>query len=254
MADEIAIELHNVSFGYGPVRVFDGLSIGVRRGECLAVLGPSGCGKTTLLHLMAGILRAEQGRICANANLNGIRPRIGLILQDHGLLPWATVWDNATLACRIQRLPRNLYELNVSTWLDRLNIAHLRGRYPAQLSTGQRQRVAIARTLSTNPDLVLLDEPLAAIDAMQRERLQDVIRTVVMDGMRTVVLVTHSIEEATYLGDRVAVLGSAPNRSATLIDNRRGAGPDYRSSSDYLLMTREVRIAAKACGEGDRDP
>ncbi len=221
-----------------------------------AILGPSGCGKTTLLYLLAGLQQATSGRILVN-DLPTMRPRAstGLILQDHGLLPWSTVRANATLGLRIGKLYRNKegvegqarpYPPNLpldeaDAWLERLGIKQYADKYPAQLSGGQRQRVAIARTLSLRPDLLLMDEPFSALDIVIREDLQNLVVDIQAELGVTTIIVTHSVDEAAYLGRKILMLGRPPNRQATVIDNPGAGQRGYRETEAYSRTTSQLR-------------
>jgi NitT/TauT family transport system ATP-binding protein len=250
------LEVRQLTFGYEAHQpVFSGFDLQVERHEALAVIGPSGCGKTTLLYLLAGLLNATGGSISINGQgLTRPRPQSGLVLQDHGLLPWATVTENARLGLKI----RNFYGADgrhapaggdidqasakerVAYWLDRLNIDHLQDKYPAQLSRGQRQRTAIARTLVLEPDLLLLDEPFSALDAHTREDLRHIMQMLRDEFQLTRILVTHDIEEAILMGDRILTLTEGTNRQASVVGNscrlekvNRG-DPEFRQQCDYL--------------------
>ncbi len=248
------IRLEAMSFGYGERLVFERFSWEVRRGEVWAILGPSGCGKSTLLLLLAALLQPQAGTIRIAGRLwRRPRPRTGLILQDYGLLPWATVAQNVALGLRIRRFygpdgrhaPRDMREADperrVGYWLERLGIDTLAAAYPSQLSGGQRQRTAIARTFVLEPDLLLMDEPFSALDAPTRESLQELTLTLCAERGVTALLVTHAIEEAAFVGQRILLLGEPPNRRATVIENPHAPTPDYRSHPDYRRTVEELR-------------
>jgi len=256
------IAVEGIDFAYpGGEPVFAGFDWSVRPGETWAVLGPSGCGKSTLLYLLAGLRRPGAGRILIDGQrLERPRPRTGLILQDYGLLPWATVAQNAALGLRLRRFygpdgrhaPRDerVTEVapRVEPWLERLGLDEVRDRYPAQVSGGQRQRTAIARTLALEPDLLLMDEPFASLDAPTREALQDLVLGLVAERELTVVLVTHGVEEAALIGRRVLVLERPPNRAAHVFDNPGGGSPAFRDTPDYHAAVAGLRRAL----EGER--
>ena len=209
--------------------VFQDFSWQVERGETWAILGKSGCGKTTLLYLMAGLLKPGNGKILIDGQpLDRPRPRTGLILQDYGLLPWATVKENVDLGLKIRDFygPDGTHSpqirekaLDTGPWLQRLGLISLANQYPAQISGGQRQRVAIARTLALNPDLLLMDEPFSSLDAVTREDLQSLTLQLCAEQGITMVIVTHSIEEAAGLGRKILLLGSPPNSHPKIVDN-----------------------------------
>jgi ABC-type nitrate/sulfonate/bicarbonate transport system ATPase subunit len=251
------VTVDGLVFGYGEESpIFDEFRWSVQPGEMWSILGPSGCGKTTLLYLLSGLQQANAGTILVN-DLPAIRPRAstGLILQDHGLLPWSTVQANAALGLRIGKLyrnkagvegqarpyPPNLPPSEADGWLERLGIAHLADKYPTQLSGGQRQRVAIARTLSLRPDLLLMDEPFSALDIVIRENLQDLVVDIQAELGVTTIIVTHSVDEAAYLGRKILVLSSPPNREAMVIDNPRAGQSGYRGTDTYQKITSELR-------------
>jgi NitT/TauT family transport system ATP-binding protein len=245
------IEFDQIHFGYlGAEELFSGFSWGVNREESWAVLGPSGCGKTSLLYLTAGLLTPDQGRVTVQEQpVLRPRPETGLILQDYGLLPWATVRGNIELGMKIRRFygpdgthaPRIEQSLDdVNTWLDLLGIQHLAEKYPAQISGGERQRAAIARTLILDPDLLLMDEPLASLDAPTRASLQDVLLELRDKHHLTLITVTHTIEEAAVLGEKILLLGEPPHRTPYVIDNPQGGKPGYRGCSDYYQLISEL--------------
>ncbi|MEI6386327.1 MAG: ATP-binding cassette domain-containing protein [Spirochaetota bacterium] len=244
--------------------LFRGFSLEIGRGQTWAILGSSGCGKTSLLTLIAGLHHPQEGEIRIDGNrVTRPRPRTGLILQDYGLLPWATVRENAALGFRLRAFygPDGVHAPKVTTmpnkqdttgevdrWLARLDIAAIAGRYPAEISGGQRQRTAIARTLALGPDLLLMDEPFSSLDALTREDLQELTLELCREGGLTLVIVTHSIEEAVRVGSRILVLGSPPNREARVVDNSafgKGLGTEYREACAEL---RGVLQSASGAG------
>jgi len=253
------IELHDVTFAYpGKPPVFLRFNGRVERGEVWAVLGPSGCGKSTLLMLLAGLVRPQAGVIVvAGERLRRPRPRTGLVLQDYGLLPWATVRENVALGMRIRRfygpdgrhVPADLRLSNddagalAAHWLARLGLEAVAEQYPGQISGGQRQRVAIARTLALAPDLLLMDEPFSALDAPTREGLQQLTLDLCAEAGLTVVLVTHNIEEAAFVGQRVLRLTAPPNTNPLVIPNSHDADAGYRHRADYAAACARLRQA-----------
>ncbi len=229
------IDLRAITFAYrDQTPLFDDFSLTVVRGEIMAVIGPSGCGKTSLLYLLAGLYRPGRGEIQIDgAALTRPRPETGLILQDHGLLPWATVKANAALGLEIRRFygpdgkhaPRD-FDIDsgrgyrrVNHWLRRLGLDELQDHFPGQLSRGQRQRTAIARTMTLDPDVLLMDEPFSALDAPTSDRLQQLVLTLRHESDLTTVIVTHRIEEAVRMGDRILVLARDTNRQPHIIIN-----------------------------------
>ncbi len=235
------IQVKNLQFTYPEgVEVLDDISFGVKRGESCAIIGPSGCGKTTLLYLIAGLLPLQEGTIQVNGTPN-IRGNIPMILQDYGLFPWKTVWENVAMGLILKRVSRPEIEARLSPILEELGLSPFRSFYPSQLSGGQRQRVAIARVLAMNPSLILMDEPFSSLDAMTREHLQQLLAQIWKKHHITFIIVTHSIEEATFLGKKILVLSQRPARIQALVENPRAGDPAYRSSGDFFETSSNLR-------------
>lgn len=238
--------------------VFQDFTWQVSRGEAWAVLGPSGCGKTTLLYLLAGLRFASAGRVLIDGQpINRPRPQSGLILQDYGLLPWATVRQNAALGVRIRNFygpdgthaPRDFDpEVDVTPWLLRFGLSEHADKYPSQLSGGQRQRTAIARTLALQPDLLLMDEPFSSLDAPTRENLQNLILELQVEQNLSILIVTHSIEEAAFIGRKILLLSPPPNTHPIIIDNASAGYPGYRDSTGYQALCRDLRQRLEGMG------
>jgi ABC-type nitrate/sulfonate/bicarbonate transport system ATPase subunit len=261
------IELKGITFAYrGHPPLFEGFNLRIERGEAWAVIGPSGCGKTTLLYLMAGLRRPSAGTIMvAGSPILRPRPQTGLVLQDHGLLPWATVRENAKLGLKIRRFygpdglhsPRDVLidragiENRVDHWLRRLAIESLQDKFPSQISRGQRQRTAIARTLALDPDVLLMDEPFSALDANIRDDLQRVMMDFHQNSRLTSIVVTHDIEEAVFMGKRILVLKGTANRAPHIIENEVAGLEDYRSRPDFHRQCDALRelLGDIACRE-----
>jgi NitT/TauT family transport system ATP-binding protein len=274
------IDIQHLTFAYPsqPAPLFDNLTWRVERGEFWSVIGPSGCGKSTLLYLIVGLRAANAGAILVNGEhvpRKQNRGKTGLVLQDYGLLPWATVRENVELGLRIRefygqdegrkagdegqrtkderhsslvvRPSSSCPSSSVEFWLERLGIATLRDKYPVQISGGQRQRVAIARTLVLEPDVLLMDEPFSALDAPTREDLEQLTLTLQAETQTTTVFVTHSIEEAVFLGRRILVLGAPPHRSPVRLVENPGAGhAAYRDEPEFAEQVRRLREMLKA--------
>ncbi len=180
------------------------------------MVGPSGCGKTTLLSLIAGLQQPSEGELLvAGQPVQPRRPGTALILQDYGLLPWKTVRQNAALGLQIRGLPPE----RADRALAEVGLAGLERRWPHQLSGGQRQRVAIARALALEPDLLLMDEPFSALDALTREEMQELLLSIWRRRGTSLVIVTHSIAEAVFLGQQILVLTPLPGRVAAHFRN-----------------------------------
>ena len=252
----LMIEINSLTFSYPHTPpLFDGFNLSISRGETWAILGPSGCGKTTLLYLLAGLHQPTSGRIQIDREvLTRPRPHTGLILQDYGLLPWSTVRENVSLGLRVRKFygpdgthtPDNyLPKDNVDHWLDRLGIGEVADKFPAQISGGQRQRTAIARTLALEPDLLLMDEPFSSLDAITREDLQNLTLKLCAEQNLTLVIVTHAIEEAVSLGKKILLLGNPPNQYSRIFENPQAEGVNHRSSQAYhdlcALLWKEMQ-------------
>ena len=246
------IQLHSLSFGYPQSgNIFDDFNWHTQRGETWAILGTSGCGKTTLLYLLAGLQFPTSGQILIDSQpLTRPRPRTGLILQDYGLLPWATVRQNAELGLKVRdfygadgvHTPQDYRpEQDVTPWLERLGIAAFADKYPSQISGGQRQRAAIARTLALQPDLLLMDEPFSSLDAVIRADLQALTLELCAEGGITLVIVTHNIEEAAAMGQKILLLGAPPNQEAHIFGNPSVVESGYRDSKDYQVLCQTLR-------------
>jgi ABC-type nitrate/sulfonate/bicarbonate transport system ATPase subunit len=246
----ITVDSLTYSYGQG-APVFEDFNWKTKVGDAWAVLGPSGCGKTTLLYLLAGLRFPTSGQVLvAGKPLSRPRPHTGLILQEYGLLPWATVRQNAELGMQVRAFygPDGKHApidfepaRRLNPWLERLGLAVHQNKYPGQLSGGQRQRTAIARTLALQPDLLLMDEPFSSLDAPTREDLQKLTLELWKEQNLTLVIVTHSIEEAAVLGSKILLLGQPPNRQAVVIENPGAARPSFREEAGYLELYRDLR-------------
>ena len=242
MTEQPLLRVEGVSFSHGGLPVLDGIDLVLARGEVLAVLGPSGCGKTTLLRLLAGLLSPDRGAI----HLNGETPRPGqgsaMIFQSYRLLPWKSVAANVAFA--LPGLPAGDRASRVDEALRLVGLARVAGARPSELSGGMRQRVALARALACRPDVLLMDEPFAALDAQARELMQgELLRLVRQAGGPGVVFVTHSVDEALVLADRIVVLSPRPGRIIERIDlpfaDQRDP-EDRREQPDYAPLRRRL--------------
>ncbi len=246
------IELNAITFRYPRgAAIFEDFSWQAARGESWVVLGPSGCGKSTLLYLLDGLYLPTAGQVMLDDQpLTRPRPHTGLIIQDYGLLPWATVRQNVALGIQVRSFygpdgthaPRDFRSgFNVDPWLERLGIDEIAGQYPAHISGGQRQRTAIARTLVLQPDLLLMDEPFSSLDEPTRQGLQRLTLELWAEQKLTLIMVTHSIEEAAVMGQKILLLGAPPNRKAIVLENPGVLEVDYRHSDACRALCRELR-------------
>jgi NitT/TauT family transport system ATP-binding protein len=195
------------------VRALSGVDLVVRHGEFVTVVGPSGCGKSTLLYLVAGLLRPTSGEIRVDGQVvRGPGADRGMVFQDVAILPWRTVRQNIAHGLEIQGVPAREREAVVARFVELCGLRGFEDKYPHELSGGMRQRVAVARTLAVRPKVVLMDEPFAALDAQTRITLAEELLRITSQTGSTVLFVTHSVEEAVFLGDRVVVLSRRPGR------------------------------------------
>jgi NitT/TauT family transport system ATP-binding protein len=224
------------------VRALDALALAVADGEPAAIIGPSGCGKSTLLLLAAGLLSPTAGTVSVGGEpVDGPRRGTALILQDFGLLPWKTVEANAALGLKIRGVESAELHERATSALEGVGLSDFARSYPAELSGGMRQRLALARAVALDADLVLMDEPLSALDALKREELQDVLLGLWKRRGHTQVLVTHSIEEAVFLGRRVVVMTSRPGRVSAVVENPGMGSEGYRVTEEYFETVKRLR-------------
>lgn len=259
------IQIQELTYSYpNHPPIFQDFTWSVEKGDMWAILGPSGCGKSTLLYLLAGLRFPDSGKVLINGvPLKRPRPHTGLIIQEYGLLPWATVRQNAELGQRIRvfygpdgtHAPEDFQPTkSVDPWLERLRLLPLVEKYPSQISGGQRQRTAIARTLALEPDLLLMDEPFSSLDAPTREGLQKLTMELQSEQNLTLAIVTHTIEEAAVLGGKILLLSEPPNFTPQVIENPGASQNSYRESSEYVALCRELRamMGPEISSEGDK--
>lgn len=207
------IELNGVERRFGPVRALGPIDVRIDRGEFVAVVGPSGCGKSTLLELVAGLQAPDAGTVSVNGHLlEGPRRRTSIIFQDSSTLPWRTVEDNVAFALEASGVPKKERRRQARALLRAVGLEQFARHHPPQLSGGMRQRVAIARALSLDPDLILADEPFGALDEQTRILMAFELMQVVDRSSAAVLFITHSIQEAVLLADRILVMGARPGR------------------------------------------
>jgi NitT/TauT family transport system ATP-binding protein len=200
------------------VVVFDGLDCRVRKGEFLSIVGPSGSGKTTLLRIIAGLEQATSGEIDLDGKqLNPCDPRVGMVFQEFALFPWRSALGNIEMGLELKGVPKDERRAAAMQYIRAFGLEGFEAAYPGKLSGGMKQRVAIARTLINNPEIVLMDEPFGALDSQTRNGLQEFLLRVWQDRRDTILFVTHNVDEAVYLSDRIIVLGKRPSRIETIV-------------------------------------
>ncbi|MCW2622145.1 MAG: Mannosyltransferase [Frankiales bacterium] len=232
-----------VRFGTGPkaVHALGPLDLTVRDGEFVCLVGPSGCGKSTFVKLVAGLLTPTAGRLEVSLRGDTSAP-IATVFQDFGIFPWKTVESNVRFGLSVSGVPKKEARERARDWLSRMGLLEFAGAYPGTLSGGMRQRVAIARAMAVEPEILLMDEPFASLDAQLREMLQDDLLEICQASSRTVVFVTHSLEEALVLGDRVVVMTARPGRllDDTVVPFARPRGADVRESAEFSALRSKL--------------
>ncbi len=239
-------------------RAVDSVNFTVEPGEFITFVGPSGCGKSTLLHILGGFIPKTSGRILLNGReITGPGPDRGMVFQEPALFPWRTVEDNVTWALEVSGAPRAGRRLVAGRYLEMVNLERFRHHYPHQLSGGMKQRVALARVLAFDPQILLMDEPFGALDAQTRELMQEELNTVWQRTRKTVLFVTHDIDEAVYLADRVVVFTAWPGtiKEIVTIDIPRPRAIEIKKSPVYAELRNRIwdslrHEVLKSRGEG----
>lgn len=223
------------------ILALDRLNVHINRGEIYSFIGPSGCGKSTLLHVLSGIQKEYSGRVAIDGRpVNPKKQRIGLVLQNYGLLAWKNVYKNVMLGTKIKDGKKILDDYSRYI-LQQLGIDSFLTRYPKELSGGQQQRVAIARAFILKPDLLLMDEPFSALDAITREEMQELFLNIWKQYKVTTVFITHSVDEALYLGSKIVVFSSAPGRILRILDNPCFQRDNISYREQYFEMASILR-------------
>ena len=245
-ADILSADRLSFRYGQGDNAPFilQDISFSVADGEFVSILGPSGCGKSTLLYLLGGFLRHTSGDLrFRDTPISGPSTARGIVFQDFALFDWETALSNVEFGLKCKRMPRDARRETAMRYLSLVGLQDAAERYPRQLSGGMKQRVAIARALAAEPDVLLMDEPFGALDALSRDNLQDQIRRIWFETKKTIVFVTHSVEEAVFLSQRVIVLKPQPARIAEILATEAApeatrrdleADPVLREKSRYL--------------------
>ena len=219
------------------------ISLDITEGEFVVIVGASGCGKTTLLNLIAGFISPTRGRIRLNGEeVRGIDPRCGMIFQQYALFPWKTVLDNVAFGLKMKGIPKKERTAIAATYIDMVGLTGFEESYPNALSGGMKQRVSIARALANDPEVMLLDEPFAALDAMTRQILQEQLIHIYEKQQKTVLFITHAIDEALMLASRIVIMTARPGQIAQDLHNElpRPRDVSVQLSEDYLSLKRVI--------------
>jgi NitT/TauT family transport system ATP-binding protein len=244
-----SISVRNIAKGFhrnrrGNFVVLQDVSFEVRAGEFVVLVGPSGCGKTTLLDLIGGLTEPDGGSILLGGKpITGPGLDRGIVFQQYALFPWLTAQGNIEFGLEAKGLPKAQRAGRAREYLDLVGLAGFEDRHPHELSGGMKQRVAIARALSYEPEVLLMDEPFAALDAQTRESLQDELLRIWRQTGKTVVFITHGIEEAVYLGQRVLVMAARPGRitqSLAVDIDRENSGEDLRATPEFVRLRHQI--------------
>jgi NitT/TauT family transport system ATP-binding protein len=238
------------------VRALDQISLDIAAGEFVSLLGPSGCGKSTLLNIIAGFLAPTTGRVLhRDAQIAGPSRTRTVVFQDYALFPWMTVQRNVEFGLKAQGAGPEARATIAGQLIARVGLTGFEERYPHEISGGMKQRAAIARALAPDPDILLMDEPFGALDAQTRVLLQDEVARLSAESHKTVVFVTHSIEEAIFLADRVVVMSARPGRVQSTIEVRlpRPRKPDMRHDPWLVATVRELWHSLKPQWQNNGD-
>lgn len=226
------IKIKDLLIKYKEEIAIDKLNLSIEKGKSYAIIGKSGCGKTTLLYTMAGLISNYEGKL-------EIEGETSLILQNLGLFNWFTVYKNISLGLNKSNLSKEEKEKLVNRIINELGLADIKHKYPKELSGGQKQRVAIGRTIINNPEILLLDEATSALDSINKEMIQELLLEIKIEKNITMILVTHNIEEAVFLGEEIIVMKDA--RIDSIIPNKYFGDKDIRTKNEYIEICNKVR-------------
>jgi NitT/TauT family transport system ATP-binding protein len=233
--NETMISIEGISKSFGDFKALDNVDLKVAKGEFLVILGASGCGKSTLLNLITGFEKPSQGRIVVNGReVTDVDPHCGMVFQQYALFPWLTVADNVAFGLKMKGIKAAARRETAQRYIEMVGLRDFADAYPKALSGGMRQRVSIARVLANDPDVILLDEPFAALDAMTRQVLQEELMQIYERSGKTVTFITHSIDEALLLSTRMVIMSARPGRIACDIVNDL----PYPRNADVQLSPR----------------
>ncbi|MBD2864526.1 ABC transporter ATP-binding protein [Paenibacillus oceani] len=234
------IQIDRVSKKFGQLEVLSDIDFTIEKGEFAAIVGPSGCGKSTVLRMIAGLETASEGQVLANGQrIQKPDPQRVLIFQEHALYPWRTVDDNVGFGLELAKVPAKERRIRVNEVLEKVGLSGFQSYYPSQLSGGMKQRVSIARALVLNPEVLLLDEPYGALDAITRLTMQNELIKLWRGSGMTVLLITHDIDEAVYLADTIYVMSPRPGRITEKFQTAM-LRPRDRNSSEFVKLRHQI--------------
>jgi NitT/TauT family transport system ATP-binding protein len=247
VTQEPAARVAHVTKEYaGGIRALDDISFEMPRGKLTTIIGPSGCGKTTTLKIVAGLVEPTSGEVLVDGRtVRGPGPERAVVFQDFALMPWATVLRNVAFGLELRGVGRKEREAVAREYIAKVNLTGFEDAYPYQLSGGMRQRVGLARALAVDADVLLMDEPFASVDEQIRRKFQEDLLRLLGEEKKTVLFVTHSIEEAVYLSDQIVILTSAPGRVSKVVRpeiDRTGDSQEIRRSPTYLDCVESIWV------------
>ncbi|HZW12744.1 MAG TPA: ABC transporter ATP-binding protein [Noviherbaspirillum sp.] len=233
------LSFKHIAKRFSGLHVIDDFSREIEEGQLVALVGPSGCGKSTLLHIAAGLEKPSAGEILADGKaVQGPHPERTLMFQENALYPWLTLSQNVAMALELQKVDKKRARTQAFEWLEKVNLKGFEDYYPHQVSGGMRQRAALARAFISQPKALLLDEPFGALDALTRMTLQDALRDLIREARPTVLLVTHDVDEALFLADRILVFSSRPAK--VLKEFNLAHYEKTHDLSDFSHVRREI--------------
>ena len=241
---DAVVSVQGIAKFYGATEALRGVDLDFPRGKLTSLLGPSGCGKTTLLKIIAGLVKPDAGRVMVNGRaVSSPGPERAFVFQDFALMPWADVLRNVGFGLELRGVARKEREDIARTYIAEVGLAGFEGKFPHQLSGGMRQRVGLARAFAVRAEVLLLDEPFSAVDEQNRRKFQEDLLRLIAIERKTFIFVTHSIEEAVYISDRIVLLSPRPGRVSQIIEPRisRESGPEaIRRDPLYLDTVEEI--------------
>jgi NitT/TauT family transport system ATP-binding protein len=229
--------------GAAEVVAVDRFSLDIAEGEFVCLLGASGCGKSTILNMFAGFTQPTRGRMLLRGSpIIGIEPRCGMVFQSYALFPWKTVRANVEFGPKLRGLPRAERQQTAQAFIDMVGLSGFEEHYPTELSGGMQQRVTFARILAANPEVLLMDEPFAALDAMTRQVMQEELLRIHERSGKTILFITHSIDEALILADRIVVMSARPGRVKSVFDNtlNKPRHVTIQLSQEYAALKADI--------------